>query len=219
MRDLGLATAGELAERLSVDLKVLDPTIRKQVLFWSDEDCYAKAKKASDGFEHAFLPLDEVHRLAAEVRDRTGEHLRRGLLVLAGIDEPALSELLGPKLAQPMTFLPIVKYLRGALIGAGEPAAAGERYPFVVWQLSVKGFRAEGDRQDVTWDETMTPRMGEGIQFRPVTVEMWSANPVTASVSNRRVTVVSRPPESSAAASWTQRFWPWLKSLWSGRRS
>ncbi len=65
----------------------LESNLRLSHLFQGDNDCYKKAKAASDGFEHGFMPLRQVHSNAKETRDRTAKYLRTAIINLTEIDD------------------------------------------------------------------------------------------------------------------------------------
>lgn len=58
MAETGATTPQDLAERLCVNLKQLDATLRRDHILNGNGDCYKRAKEASDGFEHGFLGYD-----------------------------------------------------------------------------------------------------------------------------------------------------------------
>jgi hypothetical protein len=58
------------------DKRALDGEARRRLVFHGDATCEAETRKASDGFEHGFLPFDEINQLAVRVRDRAAQHVR-----------------------------------------------------------------------------------------------------------------------------------------------
>jgi hypothetical protein len=76
----GLTSEQELANSLGISKKELDPTIRKKFILEGDEECYSKAKDASDGFEHGYLDYAEVISKAKDVRHRMARYTRNAIL-------------------------------------------------------------------------------------------------------------------------------------------
>jgi hypothetical protein len=72
---------------------------------------------------------------------------------------------------------PVVKYLRGKLIGpADRLAEPGNEYPFMRWKPEVKSFRITEERKaEYSLTETITAELGEGVQFQPQSIEAWRA--------------------------------------------
>jgi hypothetical protein len=164
-----------------VELKDLDATLRRTVLFGGDEQAYSITKKASDGFEHGFIPLDELRVLARGTRDSSATHLRRAIIRLSGVPEPARSEMLRDPYATPIIGFPITKYLRGKLMGSGDPAAPGERYPSVTWRTDIENFRRRDDGgHDLRWNDKITPKLSQAIQLTDISIELWSGDKLPA---------------------------------------
>ena len=173
----GAGTSSELAEALGVELKQLDSTLRRVVLFAGDDDCYRTVADVSNGFEHGYIPLDELRQLARGVRDAAATYLRKSIVGLSRVPEPTIHAMLDSPYDTPIIGFPITKYLRGTLIGSGESAPSGQRYPAVTWRTEIKSFRKGDDgRHDVDWSERITPNLGPGIQLTDISIEMWSAD-------------------------------------------
>lgn len=173
----GLTEERELAESLGVALKNLDATVRRDLLLKGDEECYRKAKQASDGFEHGFLGFDKIRDLSKDVRHRMAAYVRNAILEMSEVGEDTLQVLVGDPFDKPMGYWPVVKYLRGKLIGPGEDLAAeGNMYPFMRWQPTIKAAKVnEKGKMDIQIEETFTVETAEGIGFRLQSYEMWQA--------------------------------------------
>jgi hypothetical protein len=52
-----------------------------------DEEAFEAMQKASNGFEHGYLGVDEVRGLLNPVLERSMEHVRRALVATAGVEE------------------------------------------------------------------------------------------------------------------------------------
>jgi len=175
----------ELACSFGVDPSSLSPghslgaaievAIRKHLLFQGDEQCYKDAKDASDGFEHGFMPFDEIRNRARTVRDNTAAYLRKAILDLVAVKEGYRDILLAAPYNVPLGNWPVVKYMRGQLLGESDTLAAeGNEYPILSWRSTIKSvdFSASGEYV-IKSDETFTARLGNGISFQPKSFEVW----------------------------------------------
>jgi hypothetical protein len=177
MSRTGATTSAGLAASLNVELNELDPTLRRTVLFGGDGQAYSTTKRASDGFEHGFIPLDELRVLARGTRDSSAAHLRRAIIRLSGVPETSAVEMLGDPYGTPIIGFPITKYLRGRLRGSGDPAPPGQRYPSVTWRADIEQFRRRDDGgHDLRWNEKITPKLGPDIQLTDISIELWSGD-------------------------------------------
>ncbi len=170
-------TETELASSLGITRTELDSVIRKDFLLHGDIECYKKGKQASDGFEHGFLEYDKMREHSKEIRHRMASYLRSALFELCNLAADVIEVLTTDPYDKPLGHWPLVKYLRGKLVGEGdELSTPGSAYPFMRWTPSIKsaGFKADG-RFDVTLTETLTAELAEGIKFRPVSHEVWKA--------------------------------------------
>jgi hypothetical protein len=160
-------------ERLST---VLDAAVRREILFRKDIECYKKAKKASDGFEHGFVPFDEAREIAREARDKTATYFREAIIALLNISEDSKTTLLSEKFAKPLGYWPAVKYVRGKLISAeNNLASVGNLYPVLEMKSTIKSLSKEDNgRYQVKLDETVTPQIANGVQFLPESYEVWA---------------------------------------------
>jgi hypothetical protein len=173
----GTKTSTELAAALNVELKALDPTLRKELLFLGDESAYSITKRASDGFEHGFIPLDELRELARGTRDRTATHLRAAIIRLSKVTSVAASQMLAEPYSNPIIGSPLTKYLRGKLKGTGELAAEGQRYPAMTWRAKIERMgRRTGEGYNLQWKENITPKLGPKITLTDVKIELWSGD-------------------------------------------
>jgi len=74
----------------------IGPHFRREVLFQKDNECYQKAKDASDGLEHGYKGFPEIQTLARAARDRSAAYLRAAIIRMSGIDEKNTHVLLNP---------------------------------------------------------------------------------------------------------------------------
>lgn len=162
-----------LAKGLGVDLRLLDATIRRDVILQGDTECYAAAKKTSDGFEHGFLDVDELRSNAVVVRARLAQLVRSAILVATEVNADDISILESDPYANPIGNWPLAKYFRASLVGPGERLAKpGNEYPFLRWTPTIKSCELTSHLQ-VELSETIAAELGDGIQFTDLSVEMW----------------------------------------------
>jgi hypothetical protein len=191
------SSAAELANALNVELKELDGTVRRTVLFAGDGKSYAETKDVSDGFEHGYRPLDELRVLARSTREALAAHLRKAIIQLSRVPEPTASEMLLQPYNTPIIGFPIAKYIRGTLKGPGEPAAPGERYPSLTWRTEIKSFALKCDgRHDVQWNDSVTAKIGSAIQLTDVRIELWSGDKIPPGTVTMERAAVDREDRS-----------------------
>ncbi|MCK4376765.1 MAG: hypothetical protein KAV97_00930 [Actinomycetia bacterium] len=168
----------ELAAAIGINIENLDPYIRKELLLKGDNDCYMKAKKASDGFEHGFLSYKDIIKSSKDVRRRMAEYTRTAIIELCELEEDKLNVLLTKPFNKPLGCWPIVKYLRGKLIGKGDQLAAEDNaYPFMKWKPTIKSASVNKNGQyNITIKDSIIPELGQGISFKPISREIWQAD-------------------------------------------
>lgn len=168
----------DLATALAVELKQLDSVIRRDMILKGDLECYRKAKKASDGFEHGFLEFGRIRELATDVRHRMAGYIRGAILDLCELDEPVSRRLTSGPFDKPLGYWPVVKYMRGRLVGSSDQLAApGNAYPFLRWDPGVKKCEVtEQGEINVRFTDSFTGEFGEGTSFVPTRHEAWQAD-------------------------------------------
>jgi hypothetical protein len=174
-KDGGFQSDEDLATALGVPLKELDATARRLHLLRGDEECYSKAKKASDGLEHGFLAFDEIHAHAEEVYERLAQYVRAALFAFCDLDERTKSIVLTDPYDKPMGTWPLVKFVRGKLLGKGtDLAPSNQAYPFIKWRSSVSSCTADAHgKMNFEFTESFTPQLGEGISLQLSSVQIW----------------------------------------------
>jgi Protein of unknown function (DUF2934) len=179
-------TEEKLAALFNIEKKHLDPYIRRTFLFKENGACYNRAKEASDGFEHGFLNFNRIHTLAMDVRDQTATYLRNAIFEISGCDPATLAGITKGRYLTPLGAWSFAKYLRGILKCDGPSLALeGQEYPIMEWRSSIRVFRKlENGKYEFAPDETMTAKIGEGIQFAPGSIEVWGPNDGTGSDGN-----------------------------------
>lgn len=175
----------QFARCLGIDPWSLDPcdslpaaievAVRKRLLFQGDDQCYRDAKAASDGFEHGFMPFDEIRDKARAVRNKTAACLRKAILDLVAIEEAYRDTLLATPYNVPLGNWPVVKYIRGQLLGDSDNLASkGNEYPIMSWRSTIKSVEfSKSGEYDVKLDETFTVHLGDGISFQRKSFEVW----------------------------------------------
>jgi hypothetical protein len=178
-------TEEEFARNLGIDPSSLGPrdslskaievAVRKHLLFHGDEHCYRAAKLASDGFEHGFMPFDEIRNKARVVRDKTAACLRKAILDLVAPKEEYRDILLATPYNAPLGNWPVIKYIRGQLLGdSGDLAAETNEYPIMSLRSTIKSVEvSESGEYVIQFDETTTARLANGISFQPKSFEIW----------------------------------------------
>jgi hypothetical protein len=105
---------------------------------------------ASDGFEHGFLGLPDIHSLAADSRDTTARYLREAVLDLVGVAAPVRATLAAAPYAEPQNSW-MAKYLRGVFVGdTNDLAAPDQEYPLFRWSSRLKEFKRTGKTFEIT---------------------------------------------------------------------
>jgi hypothetical protein len=102
-------------------------------------------------------------------------YVRTAIFDLAGVEENAKAGLLSGTFAEALGHRPLVKYLRGTLIGnRDELAAPGNEYPFMRWATGIKKCEfGEDGKLQVQPEEKLTAELAEGISFSPKSFEVW----------------------------------------------
>ena len=130
----GLTSEADLASALGVDIKVLDSTIRRQIIFAGDTECYENGKGASDGLEHGFLGFDEIRTRAASIRLRMARLVRNAVFDVLDVPAATATLLGSAPFDEPLGNWSMVRSIRGSLVGTGEQlAATGRPYPILAY--------------------------------------------------------------------------------------
>lgn len=174
IQDAGCGDEDGLATLWNIDKPRLDGEVRRRLIFHEDGQCGKKTRKASDGFEHGYLTLQEVYDLASEVQERAAEHVRRAIIELIEMPEGQTQVLLGSPYDKVRASWPLMKYMRGRFIGPVDRLAApGESYPVLDWQRSLTAYRRTADGEEASFSERVQSRSGDGVEFAPDVFEVW----------------------------------------------
>jgi hypothetical protein len=142
----------------------LDSWVRRELIFRGDEITYNAARSASDGLEHGFMELNEIHRRALESTEQTFGYVRRTVLQLLELAEEDHRDLTG---RPPRDVGSLRKMVRGHFVDAREELAPpGEEHPYLEWTSSVKTLTRTENRFKMTFDEKFTVRCAPGVSFR-----------------------------------------------------
>lgn len=128
--------------------KVASPSIlyrqaREQVIFdEEDQEALEALSKASEGFEHGFMPIPDVRALAAPILDRAVRKVRHALISVLDMPEADKAALLSPDLDEPRGLSPPMKVLRGKL-QVNDPSLA----PNEIESAVEMDWESQGERQ------------------------------------------------------------------------
>ena len=164
----------QLIAKWNIEKDKLDPEVRRRILFQGDDESYRNAKAASDSYEHSYEPLPKVRTLAAAVREKTAHYLRSAIIDLAEVEASAATILRSPPFDKPL-FWAFAKYMMGFLIGEGDRLAADKQeYPILRWKSKVKEVNQDKEGNiNINFEEEFSPRLAEGISFKPERFEVW----------------------------------------------
>lgn len=171
----GLSDDQALANQLGCEKDKLDATVRRDLIFRGDFECYKQAKEASDGLEHGFIGYDRLFDLARQVRHRTASYVRSCICDLAGLQADVKTQLLARPFDAPLGHWPVAKYFRGELLTEGDDLApVGSEYPFLRWNSRVqKCDFGESGELNITLSENLQPQLAEGASFLLRSFEAW----------------------------------------------
>ena len=193
----------ELAARLGLqvatprDLSKVDAWVRQTLILGGEVDLYGAARRASDGFEHGFMDITEVHLVAIERAEALFGHVRRALLDLLGVTGPSYDSVLE---LRPLDSASFRKIIRGRFTGStGEMAASDQRYPILHWSSSVRSAEREGDQIAISFNETFKVVAADGVAFTGEAIEWRGRGPVDPDLKVQSVNVVSTEPIAEPA--------------------
>jgi hypothetical protein len=178
---------------------------RSTLVFKDDAEVHRLAREASDGLEHGFMEVSDVHARARAVTARTFELVREAILDLLPLSDDARERLRG---VPPRDVRSLRKIMRGAFIGTGDLAATDQEYPLLRWTSSASRFVREGDDLDVSFTERVQVVAAEGVEYRLRGFEARGRaepgqRPIELSPTDVNVTV-NPPPTGDAVVSATR---------------
>ncbi len=167
-------TRDNLAGLWAIGVKDIDSEVRRRLLFRGDDATYARAREASDGFEHGYLPFQTIREHAKATKVATARLLRAAILSHLGLDGAEQVQLSEPPYDTP-PLLRIDKYMFGKLKGPAENLAAADQvYPILQWSSKPSELVTLPDGTvRLGFTEKMAPRLGPGVTFQPRALEVW----------------------------------------------
>jgi hypothetical protein len=177
----------------------LEAWCRVAIIFAGDDKTYNAAKSASDGVEHGFMELNEVHRNAMIATAATFGYVRRSILRLLYVSEADFPELVQ---RPPRDVQSLRKMVRGHFVGpGGDPAAPGEEYPYLEWLSTVRTLTRDGDKLSLSFQEKFTVRCAVAYGFRGRALEVRAREePGQEPIRLDAIVDVSVNPEADASA-------------------
>ena len=179
LSDSGLSES-ELAETWGVrpaeprTRPLLEAEARRRIVFDGNDETHRQAAEISDGFEHGFRDLGELHGPSLEIRNQAASLVRGAWLHLVRAPEEVCRELTEGRFAQPLDMTDYVRYMRGRLVGPGDDLAPeNEEYPYLEWRTAPKLADAGDGRFTISGEETFTVRTNDRIAFQAVSWEFW----------------------------------------------
>jgi len=136
---------------------------RSTLVFQGDAEAHRLAREASDGLEHGFMEVSEVHVRARAVTARTFELVRHAILDLLPLSVGARERL---RTIPPRDVRSLRKIMRGVFIGTGDLAAPDQEYPLLRWTSSASRFVRDGDHLDLSFTERVQVVAAEGVAYR-----------------------------------------------------
>lgn len=102
-------------------------------------------------------------------------YIRNVILELSGLEAEPLRILTADPFDKPMGYWPVVKYVRGRLLGeSSELAAKGNAYPFLRWKPVINKCEVtEDEKINIHFSENLTAELGEGTSFQAISYEAW----------------------------------------------
>jgi hypothetical protein len=169
-REQGLSES-ELARSVGIDLgqyggkSALAAWARTEGVFHGDADTHQAAREASDGLEHGFMEMSEVHSRARAATERTFGHIRQTILDLLNLPEDIRERILAK---EPRDVRSMRKVFKGRFLGkTDDPAAPGQEYPLLEWKSSVKRLFQKGPREfSADFTESVTVRCADDVKFQ-----------------------------------------------------
>jgi hypothetical protein len=158
----------------------LESETRRRLILQGDDDSYATAKKASDGFEHGFLGFSELRSHSVRVRSKVADLLRISIIDELGLEGADVATLCSEPYAKP-GHLSVAKYLRGKLVGTADGLAAPDQaHPFLNWKTRFHEVpNSDSDDLKMKMDEVIIGVFAQGISFMPLSVEVWGGQEST----------------------------------------
>ena len=165
----------DLLKLWNIEKKQLDSEVRGRLIFNDDIECYKSARKASDAFEHGFLPFNKIRELASGVREKTAAYLRASIMRLAEVEESARVLLTNQPYDSPLESYELQYVVNGYLIGKHDKLAAREQeYPSLKWHAGIKSFKENSEQEyDIELDMNFKAVLGQDVKFEGKSYEIY----------------------------------------------
>ncbi|WP_230673135.1 hypothetical protein [Rathayibacter sp. Leaf248] len=167
-----------LADEWKIDIKKVDPEVRRRILFKGDDELYKSAKTASDSMEHGFGELQDIVDVAERQVVKLA-YLVREFIVFQLFGEGARSALLlSDAYNRPLTCVPARASLIGTLSGNREGIAHPNQHPDMSFKLEPTHMAKEqGADWRIQWDTTVpVPALAPGVMFQKGEVHLKEVN-------------------------------------------
>lgn len=179
--DRGCKSNLELCKSIGIEMKNLDSYVRRNIILCGDSECYKKAKKSSDGFEHGFLNFGDIRTDARDIRKKMSKYIRESIINIIfeysndENDESIVLKMKSKPYDAPIGNARIIKYFRGTLVGSAKTLnAKGNLYPNIEWSSKIDKIEFDHDgTMNLTFTENITPRIGKSVVLKARSVEMW----------------------------------------------
>lgn len=141
---------------------------RLHVIFNGDAACHKAAKEISDGWEHGYASLADLHKRSYSVRDATARYLRASLLKVAAVPPEAIAQLTSGAWQQPMkvqteTTLRVSGWLEHDF---EHLMPQGSRFPYFTFPMAAQGLRRDGDRWSANVRiDSARPHLADGVRW------------------------------------------------------
>jgi hypothetical protein len=105
-------------------------------------------------------------------------YTRQAIFDMCQLEANVLNTLVNNPYDKPIGNWPVIKYLKGKLIGENSDLASPENiYPFIKWKSTInKTNFVEECKYNINVSESFTPELGEGISFQPTFYEVWQTS-------------------------------------------
>lgn len=137
---------------------------RTHVIFQGDEQTQTRVRKVSDGLEHGFKDLPDLHKMAKDCRNDAARYVRRAILSLLGLSDATVDQLLTGRYAKPVRRDAVKHSISTVLKGAHDNLApAGQRHPIFQVQLQTEDATISPDgKGELRMTKNVNVKLGEG---------------------------------------------------------
>jgi hypothetical protein len=156
------------SEHQSVRNRNLDSAIRARLIFRGDISSYKDARTASDGFEHAYMDLGEVHERVSRAKIPTAAHVRRAIIEALNLPSEIAEAACGPQFSNPLERWEYDLAIRDKLTAdsSGALARNDRPHPEFEWEHPIQSMSANPD-ETVSFQlgGNLTAHIADGAKF------------------------------------------------------